>query len=157
MQVLIIEDHQDVAANVGDYLEARGDTVDFAYNGLGGLHLALTNSYDVIVLDLGLPGIDGLDLCRRLREDARSAVPILMLTARDTLDDTLAGFAAGSDDYLVKPFALQELAARLEALVRRAQPPPSGCLQVADLELDPATHVVRRGARTIDLNPAAPR
>ncbi len=152
--MLIIEDNADVAANVGDFLDARGDTVDFAYDGLGGLHLAVTNPYDVIVLDLGLPGMDGLDVCRRLREDALSTVPILMLTARDTLDDTLAGFTAGSDDYLVKPFALQELAVRLDALVRRARPPASSCLQVEDLVLDPDTREVRRAGHEIDLNPA---
>lgn len=153
MRVLIIEDNEDVAANVADFLEARGDVVDFAYDGLGGLHLAVTQSYDVIVLDLGLPGMDGLSVCRRLREDARSAVPILMLTARDTLPDTLSGFGAGTDDYMVKPFALQELAVRLQALVRRAQPPACGPLRVADLELDPETRVVRRAGRSLELNP----
>jgi DNA-binding response OmpR family regulator len=154
MRVLVIEDNEDVAANVADYLEAQGDTVDFAYDGLGGLHLAVTNPYDAIVLDLGLPGMDGLDVCRKLRREARSPVPILMLTARDTLADTLTGFSAGSDDYLVKPFALQELAARLQALVRRSRPPASIRLQVADLVLDPETREVQRGGRSLELNPA---
>jgi DNA-binding response OmpR family regulator len=153
MHVLIIEDNEDMAANVGDYLAAKGDAVDFAYDGLGGLHLAVTQSYDAIVLDLGLPGMDGLSVCRRLREDARSAAPILMLTARDTLPDTLAGFAAGTDDYMIKPFALQELAARLQALVRRAHPRVCGPLRIADLELDPETREVQRAGRSIELNP----
>lgn len=153
MRVLIIEDNEDMAANVGDYLEARGDVVDFAYDGLGGLHLAVTQTYDAIVLDLGLPGMDGLSVCRRLREDARSAVPILMLTARDTLDDTLEGFDAGTDDYLVKPFALQELAVRLDALKRRAHPPAANRMQVADLELDPGTREIWRAGRRVELNP----
>jgi DNA-binding response OmpR family regulator len=153
MRVLIIEDNEDVAANVGDFLARRGDEVDFAYDGLGGLHLALTQPFDAIVLDLGLPGMDGLSLCRRLRQDARSTVPILMLTARDTLPDTLSGFDAGTDDYMIKPFALQELAARLDALARRARPSRGNRLCVGDLDLDPATRIVRRQGRPIDLNP----
>ncbi|MEM8933591.1 MAG: response regulator transcription factor [Acidobacteriota bacterium] len=145
MRVLIVEDHHDIAANVGDYLEARGASVDFAYDGVSALHLAITGEPDVIVLDIGLPGMDGLTFCRRLRQDAGQRTPILMLTARDTLADKLAGFDAGTDDYLVKPFALQELWARVDALSRRGTPPVDTLLRVGDLELDPGTRTVRRG------------
>ncbi|MEM1203993.1 MAG: response regulator transcription factor [Acidobacteriota bacterium] len=152
MRVLIVEDHRDIAANIADFLEARGAEPDFAYDGLGGLHLALTNEYDAIVLDVMLPGMDGLDFARRLRGDAGSSTPILMLTARDTLADKLAGFEAGTDDYLVKPFDLQELAVRLDALVRRTRPSPRRRLRYADLELDPSTHSARRGGVELSLN-----
>lgn len=152
MKVLIIEDHEDVAANIGDYLEARGHTPDFAMDGLGGLHLAITHDYDVIVLDIGLPGMDGLTLCRKLREEAKCATPILMLTARDTLPDKLAGFDVGTDDYVVKPFALQELLARLEALTKRGRRAERGLLRVADLELDPGRYEVTRAGRRLELS-----
>ena len=156
IRVLIIEDHEDVAANIGDFLEVRGHEPDFALDGLSGLHLAVTREYDVIVLDLGLPGMDGLTLCRRLREDAGCSVPILMLTARDTLPDKLAGFDAGTDDYLVKPFALQELEVRLRALVRRSHPSTTmERRRVGDLELDAGTLEVTRGGQHIELNPTA--
>lgn len=152
MHILLVEDNRDLAANVGEFLESRGHVVDYAADGLTGLHLAATNRYDALVLDLGLPGIDGLTLCKRLREDARSAIPVLMLTAKDTERDKLAGFGVGSDDYLVKPFSLEELHARLKALARRAG---SGAelLQVADLSFDVRTLIVRRGARRVDLTP----
>ena len=107
----------------GDYLEDRGHTVDFAGDGVTGLHLAVVNDFDAIVLDLQLPGMDGLDVCRKLREDAGKGTPVLMLTARDRLEDKLAGFDTGADDYLVKPFALQEVEARLDVLCT-ARPSP---------------------------------
>lgn len=155
MKVLIIEDNQDIAASVYDYLEADGFTMDAAGDGITGLHLAVTNDYDVIILDLGLPGIDGIDLCRRLRQDAHRSTPILMLTARDSLDDKLKGFDSGADDYLVKPFAIQELAARVRALGGRAKPAATPCLRMADLTLDLDAHEVRRGGERIELNPTA--
>ena len=108
--------------------------MDFAGDGVTGLHLAVTNDYDVILLDLMLPGMDGLDLCAKLREDARRDTPILMLTARDTLQDKIAGLEAGADDYLVKPFEIQELEARVRAIIRRRRGQlgaPSACLRVA--------------------------
>ncbi|MCG8456501.1 MAG: response regulator transcription factor [Holophagales bacterium] len=154
MHVLIVEDHQDIAANIGDFLEAGGARVDYAYDGVGALHLALTGRPDVIVLDIGLPGMDGLTFCRRLRQDARDRTPVLMLTARDTLADKLAGFDAGTDDYLVKPFALQELRARLDALVRRSAAVEDGPLRVADLELDPGARTVMRGGSELSLGRA---
>lgn len=153
MRVLIIEDHQDIAASIYDYFEELGYTMDAAGDGVTGLHLAVTNDYDVIVLDLGLPGIDGVDLCRRLRADARKPTPVLMLTARDSLENKLAGFDAGTDDYLVKPFALQELAARVKVLAERVVRLPNERLQVGDLTMDLEAHDVRRGGQRIELNP----
>ncbi len=135
--VLLIEDQHDIAANIWDFLERRGYRIDHAADGEAGLAAALRGRFDVIVLDLGLPRLDGLELCRRLRESDR-ATPILMLTARDTLDDKLRGFAEGADDYLVKPFAMKELEARIRAVFRRGRPLP-GSLVVADLHYDPAT------------------
>jgi DNA-binding response OmpR family regulator len=153
MHLLVIEDNRDLAANIGEYLEARDHVVDYATDGLTGLHLVSTNTYDAIVLDLGLPGLDGLTLCKRLRQDARRTLPVLMLTARDTLRDKLAGFEAGADDYLLKPFALAELYVRLQALVRRAAGGHE-ILQVADLSLDPRTLIVRRGDQRLALSPS---
>jgi DNA-binding response OmpR family regulator len=121
LRVLVIEDNQDVAANIGDYLEERGHVVDFAMDGITGLHLAVTQPMDVIILDIMLPGMDGMTLCREFRQKAETLIPVLMLTAKDTMDDKLEGFDAGADDYLLKPFALQELEARLQALVRRSR------------------------------------
>jgi len=112
MNILLIEDNRDLALNLFDYFEAKGHAMDLAEDGLSGLHLAASNQYDVLILDLMLPGIDGLTLCRRLREAGRHT-PVLMLTARDSLDDKIAGLEAGADDYVVKPFALREVDARL--------------------------------------------
>ncbi|MES1925251.1 response regulator transcription factor [Salinisphaera sp. T31B1] len=150
MHILIVEDNDDLAANVGEYCEEAGDVVDYAGDGLTGLHLATVNEYDAIVLDLSLPGLDGLSLCERLRVDADNNVPILMLTARDTLRDRVSGFEIGADDYLTKPFSLEELHVRLRALVRRA----SGSRQrlaVADLVFDTSTLVVRRDGQRLEL------
>ena len=160
MRILVVEDNRDILANLADYLSLKGYTVDCAQDGLSGLHLAATEHYDLIVLDVMLPGIDGYALCRRLREDARRDTPVIMLTARDQLDDRLQGFRSGADDYLVKPFALSELSARIEAVLRRAQGGGRRELSVADLsyELNPiglkllavlmqkSPHVVRRDA-----------
>jgi DNA-binding response OmpR family regulator len=153
MNILLIEDNRDLALNLFDYFEAKGHAMDLAGDGISGLHLAASNQYDVLILDLMLPGIDGLTLCRRLRE-AGKQTPVLMLTARDSLDDKIAGLEAGADDYVVKPFALREVEARLLALVRRAQvrAGPS-VLQVGDLTFDPDTLKVMRGERTIELPP----
>ena len=115
LRVLVIEDQHDIAANIWDFLERRGHEVDHCADGVSGLARAMRGDVDVVVLDLGLPRMDGLDLCRRLRE-AGNGVPILMLTARDTLEDKLRGFAEGADDYLVKPFAMRELEARIHAV-----------------------------------------
>jgi len=153
--ILIVEDNPDLVANLVDFLEVRGHTVDIAYNGYSGLGFALDNSYDAIVLDLMLPGIDGLEVCAKLRAAGRR-VPILMLTARDSLEDKLDGFASGADDYLIKPFALQELEARLLVLARRGQGADGGqghLLQVGDLTLDTAVWRVTRAGQPLDLPP----
>ena len=156
VSVLVVEDSQDLATNIADYLESRGYLVDTAMDGVTGLHLAVTQPYDVIVLDLMLPGIDGLSLCRRLRQDARSAVPVLMLTARASLEDKAAGFGEGADDYLVKPFELRELDLRLRALTRRTRTGENPqLLKVADLSFDLDTFTVRRAGRILSL-PALP-
>lgn len=152
ISVLIVEDCQDLAANIADYLEAKGYLVDVAMDGVTGLHLAVTQPHDLIVLDLMLPGIDGLTLCRRLRQDAQSSVPILMLTARDTLDDKAAGFGEGADDYMVKPFELRELDLRLRALARRTRAGEAlRRLMFADLTFDLDTFTVQRAGQIINL------
>ena len=116
------------------YLDARGYALDYAADGVTGLHLAVTNDYQAIVLDLNLPGMDGLTLCEKLRNDARKTTPVLMLTARDTLADKIVGLDTGADDYLVKPFELGELDARLRAVMRRTQSAvASEVLTVGDL------------------------
>jgi DNA-binding response OmpR family regulator len=153
MRVLIIEDNPDIAANLGDYLEDHGHTVDFAGDGVTGLHLAVVNDFDSIVLDLALPGMDGLEVCRKLRLEAGKDTPVLMLTARDRLEDKLAGFDTGADDYLVKPFELQEVEARLKVLAARGRRRSRRELKVADLVFNLDTLSVRRGGKEIYLNP----
>ena len=153
MRILVIEDNRDILTNVLDYLELKGFSVDCAQDGLSGLHLASTEHYDLIVLDIMLPGIDGYQVCKRLREDGQNEVPILMLTARDALDDRLKGLNSGADDYLLKPFALSELVARIDAILRRSQGSRKHQLQVADLIYDLDTLVVSRSGRILKLNP----
>lgn len=152
--LLLVEDHHDIAEMVAAYLERRGYSIDYAADGITGLHLAVSNDYDVIILDLMLPGLDGLELCQKVRTEARRDVPILMLTARDTVDDKIQGLDAGADDYLIKPFATQELEARIRALLRRhrGQVAPE-ILQVGDLRLDIATLKVERGGQILNLTP----
>ncbi len=153
MYALVIEDNPDLVANLYDFLEPKGYVLDAAYDARTGYQYAQDKEYDIIILDLTLPGMDGLELCRRLR-DSGNITPVLILTARDTLNAKLDGFAAGSDDYLIKPFALQELDARIRALVRRAR-----CeqrrepLRVSDLVFDPDTLKVERGGKHITLPP----
>lgn len=151
--ILLVEDHLPLAETIGAYLEEVGIAVDFATNGLAALHLAITNLYDAIVLDIGLPGVSGLEVCRKLRQEAHSATPIIMLTARDQLEEKLAGFDAGADDYLIKPFAMPELEARLLAIIRRRR---SGAFQdhfeIGDLILDASRFTVTRAGRSIRLS-----
>jgi len=156
MRVLVVEDHPDLAANLGDFLGALGHTVDFAADGLGGLSLAQSQSFDAIILDRMLPGLDGASVCRRLRAQGARQIPILMLTALDSLNDKIEGFASGADDYLVKPFAMTELMVRLDALHRRAtQINRAPVLRVSDLEFDLDTlEAHRRGVR-LSLSPAS--
>lgn len=154
VRVLIVEDNRDICENIAAYLEKHSYVLDFAYDGISALSLALTNPFDVIVLDLMLPGMDGLSLCKKLRAETDIATPILMLTARDTLDDKLKGFKAGADDYLVKPFALQELHARLQALYKRSHGKTDNLLIVGELTLNRSTLQVHRAGRRVELNPA---
>ena len=152
--VLIVEDHADIAEMVGAYLEDRDYVVDYAADGLTGLHLAVTNDYDAIVLDVMLPGMDGLEICSKIREEARSDVPIIMLTARDTLDDKVTGLDRGADDYLVKPFAIQELEARLRSLIRRHSGDINKeLLSVGDLTIDTSTLKVTRADKELVITP----
>ncbi len=153
MRVLVIEDNNDLATNIGDYLEDRGHIVDFAGDGVTGLHLAVVHDFDVIVLDLTLPGMDGLEVARKLRHEAHKQTPILMLTARDALEQKLTGFESGADDYMTKPFALQELGVRLEVMARRGKGPQSRVLKVADLTYNLDTLTVTRAGTSIQLNP----
>ena len=152
--VLVVEDNRNISEMIGEYLESRGFEVDYAADGLDGYRLAAENSYDAVVLDLMLPRLDGIEVCRRLRSDARKSTPVLMLTARDTLDDKLTGLSHGADDYLTKPFAIQELEARLRALIRRERRQVgSEVLTVADLVLDPVSMRVTRGNLELQLSP----
>jgi DNA-binding response OmpR family regulator len=152
--ILVVEDNRNLSEMMGEYLEARGFGVDYAGDGHDGFRLAVDNSYDVIVLDLMLPRMDGIELCRKLRNEAKKSTPVLMLTARDTLQDKVIGLDAGADDYLVKPFAIQELEARLRALIRRDRRQVSAeVLKVADLILDTASLRVTRGGKEIQLSP----
>jgi DNA-binding response OmpR family regulator len=153
MRILVIEDQPEILQNIADYLELQGYLVDCAYDGLGGLHLAVTQPFDLIILDLMLPGIDGITLCRRLRQDAKIYTPIIMLTARDSVDDKLTGFQAGADDYLVKPFSLPELHARVEAVLRRSQSAMENRLQVGDLTYDMNSLTVSRQGIPLKLSP----
>ncbi|WP_022962037.1 response regulator transcription factor [Halopseudomonas pelagia] len=152
MRILVIEDNRDILANVLDYLQLKGYTVDCAQDGVTGLHLAVSEHYDLIVLDIMLPGMDGYQVCQRLREDAGRDTPIIMLTARDELDDRLEGLRSGADDYLIKPFALSELVARIEAILRRSQGSSRHILAVADLSYDLDTLQVSRAGQELKLN-----
>jgi two-component system, OmpR family, response regulator len=152
MRVLVIEDEVRMARLVKRALEEEGHAVDVAADGPDGLWMATENPYAAIVLDVMLPGFDGFELCRRLR-DAEVWVPVLMLTARDQVDDRVRGLDAGADDYLVKPFSLLELAARLRALTRRDDRSRPAVLSLGDLRLDPATKRAWRGDTEIELSP----
>ncbi len=156
LRLLIVEDQADLAANLWDYFSRRGHVVDHAVDGEAGLRLALSGDHDLVVLDLGLPRLDGLLLCRRLR-DAGRGVPVIMLTARDTLDDKLRGFAEGADDYLVKPFFMKELEARIRVLARRGRPAAGSPIDACGVQFDPSALLVRREGREIVLTRAQAR
>ncbi|MBF0133483.1 MAG: response regulator transcription factor [Magnetococcales bacterium] len=154
MRILVIEDNQDLVANIFDFMEARGHTVDTAHDGLVGLHLAMVNTYDVIVLDLVLPGMSGITLCQELRQTGGKDTPILMLTALDTTQDKILGLESGGDDYVVKPFSLLEVETRLRALVRRDQGRMTKkVLTVGALVLDLETHTLFRSGQELFLPP----
>lgn len=154
IRALIIEDNQDITANLYAFLEPLGYELDCSANGHIGLEMAVAGTFDVIVLDIMLPGMDGLAVCRALREDHTDPTPILMLTARDTVADRVTGLDCGADDYLVKPFSMKELDARLRALVRRAQGRQTrSVLRWEDIELDPAAHSATRSGVPLRLSP----
>jgi len=150
VRVLLIEDNRRLSDSLRVTLEEDGYAVDVSYDGMDGEEMGLVPSYDILILDIMLPGKDGLEVCRELR-DHHITTPILMLTARDALDDRVLGLDSGADDYLVKPFEVDELRARLRALLRRDSSSKTGVLQVADLILDPAAHTVQRAGRSIEL------
>jgi two-component system OmpR family response regulator len=150
MRILVVEDETRLATLVRRGLEEEGHAVDLAVTGEEALDWIEAAAFDAIVLDVMLPGLDGLDVCRRLRR-RRVQTPILLLTARDAVPDRVAGLDAGADDYLVKPFAFAELAARLRALARRSPETAATVLEVGEVRLDPATRRVWRGAAEIAL------
>ena len=153
LDILLIEDNDSLSENIGDYLEARGHRPDFAHDGPAGLRRALEGSFDVVVLDLALPGMDGLDICRQLRAKADRHVPVIMVTARDTLADKLRGFEHGADDYLTKPFARAELAARCETLANRHRLGTGHRLAVGELVVDRRAQEARRDGQPLRLTP----
>ena len=152
LSILVIEDQDSIGRNIAQFLEPRGYVLDFASHGARGLQLALENYYDLIVLDLTLPGMDGIEVCRAIRARADRHIPILMLTARDGLQDKVTGFEVGADDYLTKPFALEELHVRCLALSRRHQLQQTHLLTIGTLSIDRHTHSVSCKGRPIPLN-----
>ncbi len=151
--ILLVEDNADLAGNVIDYLEALGHRLHYAADGEAGVREALMRPVDVVLLDLALPRRDGLSVCAEIRRRADHRIPILMLTARDTLDDKLAGFGSGADDYLVKPFSLAELAARIGALAQRPQLGQSHSIVVGPLTIDRQLRTATRAGQLLRLSP----
>jgi two-component system, OmpR family, response regulator len=152
VRVLVVEDESKMATLVRKALELEGYSVDVAMTGTDAVWMGTENDYDAIVLDVMIPEPDGFEVCRRLRADGRWA-PILLLTARDSVDDRVVGLDAGADDYIPKPFSFAELYARLRALTRRGAPTRPRVLAVGDLELDPARHRVTRAGEEVELSP----
>lgn len=152
MTILIVEDNKEILSNIHEYLTLQNYTADCAQDGLTALHLLATNEYQLIILDVMLPGVDGYSICERVRQDLKSNVPIIMLTARDALDDRIRGFQSGVDDYLIKPFFLSELGARIQAILRRSQNANSGLLSVDELTLNTELLEVKRASTDINLN-----
>jgi len=153
MHILIIEDNRSIAQSLVEYLQGRGHIVDTAGDGLRGMSMAINTPYDAIVLDIMLPRVDGLEICRRLREEAELSMPILMLTARDTIEDKLRGFDVGADDYLLKPFSMAELEARLNVLKRRTHNNAPTSLRVGSLQIDVARYTATREGKSLELTP----
>lgn len=155
IQALLVEDDADLAATILDYLEVEDIGCDYADNGGAGLHMAAAGSYDVVLLDINLPVMNGLEVCARLRAEGNDT-PLLMLTARELLDDKVAGFEAGADDYLVKPFELRELTARIQALARRRSG-QGQVLRCRDLEMNIKAQTVTRQGVPLHLSPIGRR
>jgi DNA-binding response OmpR family regulator len=154
VRILVVDDEEDLAEAIARGLRREGYAVDVAFDGSDALDKAALNAYDLICLDLTMAGVDGLEVCRRLRTDLpldRVPPRVLMLTARDNIDDRITGLDAGADDYLVKPFAFGELAARVRSLLRREAGRSTAVLRIGSLELDTARHLARRGARQLEL------
>ena len=153
-KILVIEDNPDIVANIYAFFEPKGFELDNAHNGLSGLALASSNRYDVILLDVMLPGMDGTKLCKTLREKLHNKTPVLMLTARDTVLDKVAGFDSGADDYLVKPFSLVELEARIKALIRRHEDEHfQHTIEVGKLSLNTEKHSIKQEDKLLKLTP----
>lgn len=152
LQLLLIEDQLDIAQNIADYMEQKGHNLDFATQGRQGLDLALQEHFDLIVLDLNLPIMDGLEVCRQLREKADRHIPILMLTARDSIEDKVTGFGVGADDYLTKPFSLQELEVRCLALSRRHLLDSKHVIELGQLSIDKNKRLASREGQPLNLS-----
>lgn len=152
LHVLLVEDQQSIAANIAEYMEAKGHVFDFASKGIQGRDLALENYYDLIILDLNLPTMDGIEVCQQLREKAERHIPILMLTARDSIEDKVAGFGVGADDYLTKPFSLQELEVRCLALSRRHRLQAETTQTLGPLVIDKQRKTVVRDGQVLSLS-----
>ena len=152
MRVLLVEDNQDLAESLIEHLSILGYVCDVAFNGAAGLVHALKHEYDIYIFDVSMPRMDGLSLCQTLREEHSDMTPVLFLTARDTLDDKVAGFDVGADDYLVKPFDVKELHVRLQA-IRKRYVGSNRKLEISDLSIDLDTQLVKRGDDEIILSP----
>lgn len=157
-RILIVEDDRDLARNLIDYLEIQGYVSDYAPDGHAALRLLSANSYDLLVLDLMLPGLDGIGICKQVRNELRSSVPIVMLTAKDDIDTKITALDIGADDYVIKPVALRELEARIRALIRRAtHGTDHKVLTVGDLRFDTGTMKIERGGKSIVMPPVPTR
>lgn len=157
-RLLIVEDDRDLAGNLIDFLEIQGYVTDYAADGHTALNLLSANSYDLAVLDMMLPGVDGLTICSRLRQQLRSKVPVVMLTARDEIDTKVSAFDIGADDYVVKPASLREIEARIRALIRRAgNESTNDLLVIGDLRMDVGTMKIERAGQSIALPPVPTR
>ncbi|TWX65209.1 response regulator transcription factor [Colwellia demingiae] len=152
LYILVVEDQHNIAQNISDYMENKGHVLDFATQGDQGLELALTNHYDLVILDLNLPVIDGLEVCKQLRKQANHHVPVIMLTARDSIEDKISGFTLGADDYLTKPFSLEELEVRCLALSRRYLLQTNHSLTFDQLIIDRKSQQVTRAGTPLELH-----
>ena len=152
MRVLVVEDNPKIAGSIKKGLEQESFAVDIALDGIKGFDLAVVEDYDIIILDLMLPGMDGMEVCRKLRQEEKISTKILMLTAKNQLEDRVEGLNTGADDYLAKPFAFKELIARIRALTRRPKKTLNNTLKIKDLELDSSNQQVKRAGKIISLS-----
>lgn len=152
LHILLVEDELNIAKNIAEYMERKGHVFDFAMKGKQGLELALTAHFDLLILDLGLPTMDGLEVCRQIRQKAERHIPILMLTARDSVNDKVTGFQTGADDYLTKPFSLEELEVRCLALSRRHRLHTQDSLTLGPLTIDRKRKQASRDGQVLDVS-----